>query len=74
MNAKKTVKITIEGVPEMVDLVAASMRGCFHVTQESQNNRIQLRPNDVRRTIRILPLSDILEDDASEYPQGYKVA
>jgi hypothetical protein len=59
---RKTVKIIIEGEVEMVELVAASMRAIFQVAEESRNMTIHLRPSDIRRTMRILPLSDPLED------------
>lgn len=51
----KTAKITIEGRPEGVERILRALRACLEITYESKNSRIQGRPDDVRRYIRVEP-------------------
>ncbi len=56
MQSTRTVKVTIQGDPAMVEAVAARIREMLQITYESKNNHVQGRPGDVRRWLRVLPV------------------
>jgi hypothetical protein len=55
LKNEKTIKLTLEGPADMVETVTAQIGQAFVVTYVSKNSRIALRPDEVRRSFRIIP-------------------
>lgn len=55
MQNEKTIKLTLEGPADQVEAVTAQIVQTFEVTYISKNSRIALRPDEVRRSLRVIP-------------------
>ena len=55
MQSEKTIKLTLEGPVDMVEIATAQIGQAFVVTYVSKNSRIALRPDEVRRSFRVIP-------------------
>ena len=53
-NNQRTVKVTLEGDPDMVDAVSDRIREFFTVTYQSKDNHVALS-SQVRRFLRLIP-------------------
>lgn len=51
----KTLKLTLEGEPEAVEAVSRICREFLDIREEGRNQKLALRPGQVRRTLRVAP-------------------
>lgn len=51
----KTIKITLEGEAEAVELITARLQKFFTVTYVSKDQESRLSPEQIKRYLRLLP-------------------
>ncbi len=50
-----TAKINIEARPDVVEALTRQLRAILEVSYESKDKSIPIRPDDVRRYLRVVP-------------------
>ena len=65
----KTIKLTIEGEPAYVEAIAHILRECLDIREEGKNQRLQLRPGEIRRVLRVaVPDIITIEEETCDQP------